>query len=497
MKVARHGTVGLYFLIEILLLLVAIPFFFHLSFGEDVNITMLRTMVVLCVLLTITIYLYCFSKNRFKQCFALFSFNTAFLFLILGKYITNFSNDAFWGVFVFSEISHISYRNELAALTFIFLSLWCVAISYQLGSKSSKATTFANIAKENEENSRLCRIRSYCKIAMYGGAIAAFIKLFAKIVFVAQNGYLGTYLTTGAAFYENPIIDLFDKFYLLGFLGFLATFPEKKKIKFPCTLYLLYSVLSLFTGIRGEVVISILFLLWYFMKRDEKRIDQKVNISSSKIFILALLALFAFEFLLDFGSIRLGGAASQDSFVNKLRDFLDSQGGSGRLVALGLENEEKILEYISPFLIVFAPVKNFLINNSLVRLITGGVLGQTMNTLLKAPSFGLVITYVTNKSSYLNGAGLGTCYIAELAISSGAIGIILGNVVLGQLLNKIDNITASKWSGTVLLFNSFYYLVYIPRHDTLQIIPESIALVLFIFLINLFCNSNRKTRSIK
>lgn len=492
MNLGEHKTFSLHYLIEIILLFGAFPSIFILLSNGNVDIPILKTMVVLCISLIVTVYLFCFTNNRFKQCFALFSFNTAFLFLILGKYVTNFFNDDFWGVFVFNEISYISYYNELAGLVFIFLSLWSVFFSYQLGVNKKRKKTFSNITTSDEENININKVRFYCKSAMYIGAVAAFVKLFSKIMYVAEYGYLGTYLTIGNALYENPIIDLLDKFYLLGFLGYLATFPKKKKIGFPCILYLIYSVLSLFTGIRGEVVISILFLLWYLMKRDEKGVDKNLNISTSKIFALGICALFAFEFLLDFGSIRFGEAVSQAPLINKFLNFLDSQGGSGRLVALGLENREKILEYISPVLIVFAPVKNFLINNSFARLFTGGVLGQSVNSLLETPSFGAVITYVTNKSSYLSGAGLGTSYIAELAVSYGTIGVVLGNILLGRLLNKIDRITSSKWSGTVLLFNAFYYLVYIPRHEILQIIPESVALLLFIFLINNLCRNNHK-----
>ena len=136
-------------------------------------------------------------------------------------------------------------------------------------------------------------------------------------------------------------------------------------------------------------------------------------------------------------------------------------------------------------MMAFSPVRNFIINNSIVRLFTGGVLGQNISSLSRAGSFDSVLTFITNESAYFNGSGLGTSYVAELAVSYGAIGIIIFGLILGKLFYKIDHIKLSNWPNNVLWMNAFIVLTYIPRHAALQIIPESVSAILFVLLVSM------------
>lgn len=453
-----------------------------------ITVTFLDFLVISVTFYAVIVLLNCIIGNSLKDKFTLFSFCTAFFILLLGRYISNLGDEKSYGSFTFTKVSKISYLNEAKGLWYILLALYTIFVSYLYFSKKKKP---ANPTPVNSQLN-IIFVKKWSKFIMYFGGISAFIKLLSKISFVKSNGYLATYLTS-SAFYNNPFIDLFDSFYLLGFYGFLACFPSKKEIKWPCLLYLIYTVLSLLTGVRGTLVVGILFFIWYLMKREKVRPKEKIIITKSRIIILGILAIGLFLFLYNFGYARIGKTTDANSVFVKLLSFLSSQGGSGKLVALSLEEKANINNYISDLIILFSPIKNFLINNSLVRLFTSRSLGHSEANLYLTGDLDSVLTFITNKESYLSGAGLGTCYIAELACSGGILGVIVFNILLGFLLNKSDNIqTVDSWAKTVFLLKAFSIIVYLPRHATLQIIPECALLLVYVIAIKILCGSKRK-----
>jgi oligosaccharide repeat unit polymerase len=446
--------------------------------SDTITANSLIVLTILNIIQTAIIILYCLRGGKIKKRFTLFAFNVAYFILLQGSYAMNIGNTQYYGTHVFASVSSISYFNEAKGLMYILIAQMITFIAYS--SKECQSKSIARIDQRYNESSGFIK---WSKAFLVVGGIAAFTKLILKIVYVAAYGYLGTYLSGGSALYENVLLDLFDKFYYLGLYGYLAAFPNLKDAKKHIYIFLVYSFLTLLTGIRGELVINILFIVWYLSKRDEMKTEERVVLNKGRMFTLLVLGVISFSFLYEFGFSRFGQHSANSGFLNKILGFIDSQGGSGRLTALGLEHKDNMLPFISPFLMVFYPIRNFLLNNSIVRIFTGGVGGQGLNSLKVAPSFGSVLTYVTNPGSYLNGASMGTSYVAEVSVAFGLIGIIIASILLGKAFAKIDNIQLDRWSSNVLWMNAFVTLTYIPRHGTLQIIPESVAALLFVVLV--------------
>lgn len=472
----------IYLLLIIQLIIISFPI--YSIYICDVNIGTLDTLVVLNLLLVITIYMYCFSNKAIKERFTLFAFNTTYTVLILGTYIANIGNDSFWGKHTFQLTSYISILNEAKALVYIFMSLLCVFISYLINDNVCRKKQIVIQGEKNGFN--IISVRKWSKLFMYLGAVAAYTKALGKFFYVSKYGYLSTYLEDGTAFYNNIIVDLFDKFYIVGLFGYLATFPSLKKIKLPIIMFVIYNMISLATGTRGELIVNTLFILWYLIKRDRLIENEKIIISRRKIIALAFLLLFAIVFLYDWGYQRVGANSSTEGFFSKIIGFINNQGSSGRLVALSLENRDNMIKYMSPFMMIFWPINNFFINNTIVRMITGGAFGQNLN-ITQTPIFSATITYVTNKNAYLNGGGLGTSYVAELATSYGMIAIVVFGLILGYCIRRIDSINVGNWRMTTFIFNAYTILIYIPRQSTLGIVPNSVAVLLFILMISMLC----------
>lgn len=444
--------------------------------GSDISINTLGVLTVLNIIQSAIVIIFC--ANKLKERFTLFSFNVAFFILLQGAYAMNIGNTRFYGTHVFAYVSHISYDNEAKGLMYILIAQSITFMSYFLFETNQEIDEKDTLLSNNNSS-----LRSWSRVFMLIGAIAAFVKVGLKITFVAVYGYLGTYLTNGTAFYENAVLDLFDKFYYLGLFGYLSTFPKIEKTKKHIYIFVLYSFLTLLTGIRGELVVNILFIVWYLSKRDEIIKDENTILNKRRILILSVIAVISFSLLYEFNYTRFGQHSSEKGILNKVLGFVEVQGGSGRLVGLSLEYRDDMLQYISPVMMIIYPVRNFLINNSLVRIFTGGVLGQSLEALRRTPSFGTVLTYVTNPGSYLNGSGMGTCYVAELATSYGIITILIFSAILGFLLTKIDKVRLSDWEKNVLCMNAFTVLTYIPRHSLLQILPDSAAAIIFVLII--------------
>lgn len=484
-------TIGLVF-VDVLLLIVF--FFLRLSIKNTVYESDLQRLVYLIIVLIFLILLFCFLFGNMKKRFTLGAFTISFTVLIMGSYISNITNSDFWGKFVFQTVSYFSLENEANGLMYIFLSLFSVFLAYQQKLKFRiKLGNHSINTFKDKDTLDIEKVRYWTKVFMWIGAIATFIKTGSKIYFVMINGYLSTYLASNV-FFNNPIIDLFDKFFVLGVFGYLATFPSYKNIKMPIALLMLYGCLSLGTGVRGEFVVYTLFVIWYLMKRDEIIISEKIIITRFKVFVLGVLGTVLIAILYNYGYYRRGLDSDSNSLITSVLSFINAQGGSGRIVALALENKNKMLEVMSPALMVFWPINRFLKNNAITRIFTGGVLGQSLEALRDSPTFSAVLTYITNPQAYLNGGGLGTCYIAELATSCGLVGVIAFNLILGKILKSLDNVDLGNWKKTVFLFNVFRIFIYIPRDSVLGIIPESVFLVLFIVLIGVL---GRKTKGLR
>lgn len=454
---------------------------------DSVTINTLHFLSSLNILLSLVIFIYCIGKY-FKKRFSLFAFNVAFLILLLGKNISNISDDAIWGNFVFQTRTYISFLNEAKGQLCIFLSLLFLFMSYK-----SKVQFFLNRNNKKNVDSKvdlnMQKVAKYSTYFMYLGGVAAFTKLISKIVYVYIFGYKSIYLSDGAAVFQNPIIDIFDSFYILGFYGYLATFPPKHKLKTPMAIFIIYNVLSLMTGIRGEFVVNTLFLVWYFMKRDETLSEGTQFFTRKRLVALMVAGVFVVVFLFEFGYYRVGNITAESNLFEKILSFANDAGGSGKLVALGLEKSEQVKSYMSPFRIVFHPIYNYLTNNSVVRAITGGALGQSLETLAKAPTFSSILTYITNPDSYFGGGGIGTCYIAEIVVAFGPCFLVLFNYLLGKVFKAFDKIKLGAWGKNVFLFNAFTVLIYIPRQSAMQIIPASVTTMLFIVVVSTISKS--------
>jgi hypothetical protein len=118
-----------------------------------------------------------------------------------------------------------------------------------------------------------------------------------------------------------------------------------------------------------------------------------------------------------------------------------------------------------------------------------GIHSYTAHTAEKAlygNSLGAFLSYHYIYNNYLNGAGMGSCYIAEAYADLKLIGVILVNIFYGIVLSKIP-----KWFSSNILLSiiSFFILsgIYLaPRSGALDFMshllgPTNILIVVVLF----------------
>lgn len=158
------------------------------------------------------------------------------------------------------------------------------------------------------------------------------------------------------------------------------------------------------------------------------------------------------------------------------------------MLGYAYENAEKLTQ--PHFLYLFDDTYTFLTANPISRIFTDRHI-YTVNTVERAiygTSLDQSLYYIINKVSYLNGNGCGSSYIAETYLAFGYLGTFFFNVVLANVLNKIDRYAYNNFWKNVLLLIFLLSLFFIPRSGFDDFVGEfasatHILLIMCIWLI--------------
>ena len=244
---------------------------FALNLGAHITLFDLRFALILNLIFVFVSVVFCFLKGL-KKSFGYLCFICTFSILILGQYFFGLFDKNIFGSFTFEATSTITYENELKSLYIILCSQLFVFLGYvALKDKNKEDNT---IARKQCDSYYIKNIRFFSKIIMIFGFFPAFLKVILTIIFVAKNGYLSLYLANSNA-YLNPILDLFDGFYIVGVFSYLATYPTKKDSIKALLVFAIFSFLTIFTGSRGQFVVNTIFIVWYLVKTDVLNISKK------------------------------------------------------------------------------------------------------------------------------------------------------------------------------------------------------------------------------
>lgn len=288
-----------------------------------------------------------------------------------------------------------------------------------------------------------------------------------KILFVLSRGYLSYY--TGYMASMSYLFRAVGTIAPYAFYVFLATMPSRKNIKLPLTLFAIHALASLLTGRRIEFAVMVLFMAVYYLVRHQLAIRGEPWLTRRMVFGLILLIPFFLFFLFAFNYLRLGASSGASSLWSGMLGFLQQQGISSSLIRLERYHQAALGDhhYYSLFgLLKWVRTNGLLgllvkfdygfsyIGNSIPFASLGNSLSNTLSLI------------VLGEKRYLEGLGLGSCYIAELFHDFGYWGVGIGNAIYGSLMAALGqslNKQRKSVFAIAMLFILFESFVKAPR----------------------------------
>ena len=409
-----------------------------------------------------------YSLGDVKKHFPFLLFQITFFTFLLGQPLaTFFSKDE-----IFGEVALWEFSNETQehVVLLLFLSLYMLNLGYNLAIKRQSKSTFVNY---DFVNSNMIRVRRLSKNLMYICAIPAIFSSLERAIFVLTYGYVSLYTN-----YESSlpsIVNNLTVIYQFSFYLYLATLPTKKECKKPILLYLTIGLITLGSGHRGQTVLYFAFVLLYYAVRDYIKIGNTSEIWLSKRLkrTIVLASPFVIVFLMMYGTLRLqtGDSSGYSNFFDNILAFFYQQGGSVSVIAYGYDYSKQIADGNYTF--------------GFIR--DAFTFGESLTMEQRATCgryYAAALTYLTRPEYYLNGGGIGNCYIAEIFQDFGYIGVTLINIVYGYILAMFYSILRSGnlWK----IFFSFVIItkvLYAPRSESLAFLSVFISFTFLFFLV--------------
>lgn len=428
---------------------------------------------LISMIFLVWINLMIYSLLNLKCRISLFAFGFCFFNFLLGR--------QFLEKFFSYKVEDFSKKTNIHAELAILISLITIFIFYIFFSKENRN----NIDKtDNINTTRTNIIRDISKKLFYLSNSFGIINALIKSYLAINNGYYSTFTGDGISIQQNNIIIyVFDKFeqMLPIFVAiFFATLPKKKQCKKIILFYLIYLILTIFTGHRSNFIVGILWIIVYLVYRENN--SEEIWIEK-KYLVAACLSFPLFIILLGVvGQLRIGLNVKNFNVFKIFIDFFYDQGVSINVIKRSY-NLSELLNSDRYYSLSFIP-------ESIIGRMLGfkQYVGNTVEHAQKGYNLSHALSYALMGNKYLNGVGTGTSYIAELNHDFGYVGVFFGNILYAWLLAMFNRVKAKKIYFKAAIFLIMRQLLWSPRgnfSDVFLILlqPFPILAVLFTYIV--------------
>lgn len=420
---------------------------FLLAYFVDIN----EVLLVILIMEFVVISLY--GLKDINRHITLLVFLVSFFTFLMGRIIVPLFMDTDSIFYEFGN-AFFSYRTTKHIIVCLFIALQGIFWGYIINNKNYSRTA----CRFNSNGLSVAIVRKLTRNMLFCIFPFVIIELFEKIRFFLTNDYYSLYSDFKS---ELPyIIIIISSAFEVVFLIFLATMPTKDELKIPAALFISSGVINLGTGQRGEFVLNILLVLSYFFFRNTLDKKKKQWITKRGIFMILLLLPVLLSFLLLYAYIRTD--VDMNTSYNLLLAFFYQQGVSADVIGYGFDFDHKFPE---GKLYLFGDIVDYFRHNFIAKILWGAesVQPQSVTHAMNDYSFNDALTYMVKPNEYLNGAGLGGCYIAEAWHDFGFIGVFVVSFIYGKLLSIIPKwLRKNLWTGSIGLI-MFYAVIYSPR----------------------------------
>lgn len=274
---------------------------------------------------------------------------------------------------------------------------------------------------------------------------------------------------------------------------YLATCPSKKKVFLPVLLYEVYAILTLLTGQRYPFIGISLYILTYWFLR-EKREGGWIKKWHYVAILIAIPVLMLGVTAYD--SVRVGKAVDFSSISEGMREFFVDQGGSINVTRRTIYNAKQLenMHFVS-----FSSTYSTIFGNFIATKLFGATVysGNSIEHAMLGHSLAHRLSYYAYGNAYLAGRGTGSSYIAELFHDFSYVGVFLGSLFYGVLIEKINRMEFKSYIKCGVLMAFLYYIYLLPRGSFDAFVGGifniyAIILWFMIYLLSQILNRRRK-----
>lgn len=421
-----------------------------------------------------------YGLEQFHKRSVFLIFNVTFFIFLIGRlFVTYFFN----------------YKNEVETLglnmndpqviqmvlIILYISLLTLFIGFSINNKSlNKYFNEQSITTHNIDSIRLVSLIIFL--------ISFTVRILYWIDAIKNSNSVGYY-----AYFSNfesslPVWAVaISRMMPVSFFMYLATLPKKKYLYFPVFLYLLEGAVAMLTGSRSDFMLNIIIVLVYMTMRSyrNKKANGKYWFGKTPIILITILVPFLLILLNLVEMKRNENANMTEGFWNSLLEFFYAQGVSVNVIGYTISLSEQIPNKIYSI----GPIIEFIKFNIWGTLFgsQGAWKGQSVERAMEGYQYTHTISYIIMPDLYLKGVGYGSSYVAELFHDLGFIGLIIGGILTGYLIQIFSKMMGSK--SFYLIFLSLIIirsLFFIPRASWVAYIVDTftpINVIAFIVII--------------
>lgn len=304
-------------------------------------------------------------------------------------------------------------------------------------------------------------IRRVSLIFFYSTLVFKLIVNLSMVMYARANSYFDVYTDyefQGPGFFVKLATMSTAAFYI-----FLGTFPSKKECRLPVFMYLCVTMLTIVSGRRNDTITALLILFVYYCFRNIMYSGSQVWVPRKLVYALVLVSPLLLSVLYSITALRSGNSDGlMVSYFGGMLNFFYQQGFSINVIKWAKQLEASIPDrwYSLSQLYDFFTTRNFI-----SRLLFNFKIysGQTAERALEGHRMSYLLTYLVFPESYLQGYGVGSCYIAEAYHDFGYAGVAAVNSLYGYLLARFNYINYRNPFMIAISFLMMQGLIMAPR----------------------------------
>ncbi len=288
--------------------------------------------------------------------------------------------------------------------------------------------------------------------------------------YILTHGYLSIF--TGELHRNSMTIlpQIFPRLMTFGFMLFLAAIPHKKEFKRYVFLYIFVVFLSALKGQRGELLLTLIYLIWYYHNIYHVKFNKKIGVLT--LVGILFLSQFAITLRSDY----------ETNLLEIPYEFLRLNGISICVPSYLIEYKETFKSEGVPY--IFAPIYDYFYRVFIDRSVFYS--GPSIDLVNTSNYLSFNLTYYINETAYFLGHGTGTSYLAEF--------YDLGGIYFGAFALSILIYLMMKWEYYLYRVRWIMFLspivvsqfLYMPRDAFFKIIDNVIIYSLMYIILKIF-----------